>query len=179
MLNLEKESFIGNIVLKRSFQMALMSVKNLVYNKLARQNIFVALLIQFRFLLFWLTVINILILILITIAFIALLLLLYFIAIIVIIIIALSIINFIYFILFHFISSSTCHHDFCHILSLVYSHWLYMSTITFLLSLSFVSLLLSSQSFFFFFNTTCLWGRIHMNSSSMVYTYPLITLGKP
>ena len=40
MLNLEKESFIGNIVLKRSFQMALMSVMNLVYNKLARQNIF-------------------------------------------------------------------------------------------------------------------------------------------
>ena len=40
MLNLEKESFIGNIVLKRSFQMALMSVKNLVYNKLVRQNIF-------------------------------------------------------------------------------------------------------------------------------------------
>ena len=30
MLNLEKESFIGNIVLKRSFQIALMSVKNLV-----------------------------------------------------------------------------------------------------------------------------------------------------
>ena len=40
MLNLGKERFIGNIVLKRSFQMALMSVKNLVYNKLARQNIF-------------------------------------------------------------------------------------------------------------------------------------------
>ena len=37
---LEKESFTGNIVLKRYFQMALMSVKNLVYNKLARQNIF-------------------------------------------------------------------------------------------------------------------------------------------
>ena len=44
---LRKESFIGNIVLKRSFQMTLMSVKNLVYNKLARQNIFFALLIQF------------------------------------------------------------------------------------------------------------------------------------
>ena len=40
MLNLGKERFIGNIVLKRSFQMALMSVKNLVYNKLVRQNIF-------------------------------------------------------------------------------------------------------------------------------------------
>ena len=52
MLNLEKESFIGNIVLKCSFKMALMSVKNLVYNKLARQHIFFALSIQFRFLLF-------------------------------------------------------------------------------------------------------------------------------
>ena len=40
MLNLGREMFIGNIVLKRSIQMALMSVKNLVYNKLARQNIF-------------------------------------------------------------------------------------------------------------------------------------------
>ena len=48
-LNLENKSFIGNIILKRSFQMALMSVKNLVYNKLARQNIFLVLLIQFRF----------------------------------------------------------------------------------------------------------------------------------
>ena len=42
-----KESFIDNTVLKRPFQMALMSVKNLAYNKLARQNIFFALLIQF------------------------------------------------------------------------------------------------------------------------------------
>ena len=40
MLNLGKERFIGNIVLKCSFQMALMSMKNLVYNVLARQNIF-------------------------------------------------------------------------------------------------------------------------------------------
>ena len=38
-LNLEKERFIGNIVLKSSFQMAFMSVKNLVYHKLARQKI--------------------------------------------------------------------------------------------------------------------------------------------
>ena len=30
----------GNIVLKRFFQMVLMSMKNVVYNKLARQNIF-------------------------------------------------------------------------------------------------------------------------------------------
>ena len=40
MLNLEKVRFIGNIVLKRSFQTALMSVKNLVYDKFSRQNIF-------------------------------------------------------------------------------------------------------------------------------------------
>ena len=40
MLNLGKERFIGNIVLKRSLQMTLMGVKNLVYNKLTRQNIF-------------------------------------------------------------------------------------------------------------------------------------------
>ena len=82
--------------------MALISVKNLVYNKLARQNIFFALLIQFWFLLFWLTVIIIyiliLILIIITIDFIVLLLLLYFIFVTVIIII-LSIINVIYFVL--------------------------------------------------------------------------------
>ena len=37
---LRKREVIRNIVLKRSFQMALMSFKNLVYNKLARQNIF-------------------------------------------------------------------------------------------------------------------------------------------
>ena len=64
MLNLEKEGFIDNIVLKRSFQIASMSVKNLVRNKLARQNIFFALLIHFPFLLFWLTLIIIYILIL-------------------------------------------------------------------------------------------------------------------
>ena len=49
MLNLGKERFIGNIALKCSFQMTLMSVKNLVYNKLARQNIYIYFLIQFRF----------------------------------------------------------------------------------------------------------------------------------
>ena len=49
MLNLEKESFIDNIVLKSSFQMTLTNVKNLVCNKLARRNIFFALLIQFQF----------------------------------------------------------------------------------------------------------------------------------
>ena len=97
--------------------MALMSVKNLVYNKLARQNIFFALLIQFWFLLFWLTVIIIYILILliiiITIDFIVLLLLLYFIFVTVIIIIVLSIINVIYFILSHFISYCSYYYDFC------------------------------------------------------------------
>ena len=37
---LGKDKFFGNIVLKRSFQMALLSVKNLVYNNLVRQKIF-------------------------------------------------------------------------------------------------------------------------------------------
>ena len=117
MLNLEKESFIGNIALKRSFQLALISVKNLVYNKLARQNIFLALLIKFWFLLFWLTfiIIYILILILIIIAinFIVLLLLLHFIFVTVIIIIVLSIISVIYFILSDFISCCSYYYDFC------------------------------------------------------------------
>ena len=115
MLNLEKESFIGNIVLKYSFQMALMSMKNLVYNKLARQNIFFALLIQFWFLLFWLTVIIIYILILVIIINIdfVLLLLLYFIFVTVISIIVLSIINVIYLILSHFISYCSYYYDFC------------------------------------------------------------------
>ena len=40
MPNLNKERFIGYIVLKRSLQMALISGKVLVCNKLARQNIF-------------------------------------------------------------------------------------------------------------------------------------------
>ena len=48
MLNLEKESFIGNIIWKHSFQMASISPKNLVYNKLARQNILFVSLIQFK-----------------------------------------------------------------------------------------------------------------------------------
>ena len=38
-LNLGKERFISN-VLKRSFEIALMSVKNLVYNELGKQYIF-------------------------------------------------------------------------------------------------------------------------------------------
>ena len=95
----------------------LMTVKNLVYNKLARQNIFFALLTQFWFLLFWLTVIiiDILILIIITINidFIVLLLLLYFIFATVIIIIALSIINVVYFNLSHFTSYCSYYYDFC------------------------------------------------------------------
>ena len=49
MLNLEKESFIANMIIKRSFQMTLMNEKNLVYQKLARLSIVFALLIQFRF----------------------------------------------------------------------------------------------------------------------------------
>ena len=40
MLSLGKERFIGNIALKFSFQMALLRVKNLAYNKMVRQNIF-------------------------------------------------------------------------------------------------------------------------------------------
>ena len=118
MLNLEKESFIDNIVLKHSFKMVVMSVKNLVYNKLTRQNIFFVLLVQFRFWLFWLTDIIIYILILfviiVTIAFIILsILLLYFIVIIVIIIIVLMVINAIYSILPHFISCCSYYYDFC------------------------------------------------------------------
>ena len=74
-----------------------MSEKNLVYNKLPRQNIFLALLMQFRFLLFWLAVIIIykfiLILITVNIDFIVLLLLLYFIFVTVIMFIVVSIIN--------------------------------------------------------------------------------------
>ena len=119
MPNLEKESFIANIILKRYFQMALMNVKNLVYNK------FFVLLIQFRFWLFWLTVIIIymliiitviiitIIIIIITIAFIILLLSLLYFIIIVIIIIVLSIINVVYFILSHFISYCSYYYDFC------------------------------------------------------------------
>ena len=37
---LRKREVYGNIVLNRSFQMALMSLKNLIFKKLARQNIF-------------------------------------------------------------------------------------------------------------------------------------------
>ena len=95
----------------------IMTMENLVYNKLARQNKLFALLIQFWLLLFWLTVIIIYILILlfiiIAIDFIVLLLLLYFIFVTVIIIIVLSIINVIYFILSHFISYCSYYYDFC------------------------------------------------------------------
>ena len=155
--------------------MALMSVKNLVHNKLARQNIFFALLIQFRFLLFWLTVIiiYILILILVIIAIdFVLILLLYFIFVTVIIIIVLSIINVIYFILSHFISYCSYYYDFClrvacDVYGSVFSHYrLYHHC--------------HCYNHFIFFNTTSHWGRIQqLNSSGMVYPYPLINLGKP
>ena len=46
MLNLGKERFIGNIILKCSFQMALMGIKNLVYNA-GKTNYFFILLMQF------------------------------------------------------------------------------------------------------------------------------------
>ena len=176
MLNLEKESFIGNIVLKRSFQMAWMSVKNnLVYNKLARQKIFFTLLIQFWFLLFLLTVIIIyilvLLLIIITIDFIVLLLLLYFICITVIIVIVLSIINVIYFILSHFICYYSYYYDFC----LRVACDVYVSLFSHYRSYHHCHHL----NHFIFFNTTSHWGRNQqLNSSGMVYPYPLITLGK-
>ena len=163
------------MVLKCSFQMALMSVKNLVHNKLARQNIFFALLIQFWFLFSWLTVISIYILILVIIVnidFIVLLLLLYFIFVTVIIIIVLSIINVIYFILSHFISYCSYYYDFClrvacDVYVSLFSHYrLYHHC--------------HHHNHFIFFNTTSHWGRIQqLNSSGMVYPYPLITLGKP
>ena len=53
MLNLGKERLIGKIVLKRSFQMISMSVKNLFYDKLARQKI--SCFISSLVVLFWLT----------------------------------------------------------------------------------------------------------------------------
>ena len=63
MLNLGKERRIGNIVLKRSFQMISMSVKNLFYNKLARQKI--SCFISSLVVLFWLTFVIIIIIIII------------------------------------------------------------------------------------------------------------------
>ena len=154
--------------------MALISVKNLVHNKLARQNILFALLIQFWFLLFRLTliIIYILILIIITIDFIVLLLLLYLIFVAVIIIIVLSIINVIYFVLSHLISYYSHYYDFClrvacDVYVSLFSHYrLYHHC--------------HHHNHFIFFNTTSHWGRIQqLNSSGMVYPYPLITLGKP
>ena len=182
MLNLEKESSIGSIVLKRSFQMALMSNKNLVYNKWTRQNIFFALLIQFWILLFWLTVIIIyaliIILIIITVDFIVLLLLLYLIFVTVIIIIVHSIINVLFFFFFfNFIS-------FCFLLFILL--WLLFALRV--VCDVYVSLFSHYRLFhhchhhnhFIFFNTNSHWGRIQqLNSSGMVYPYPLINLGKP
>ena len=147
MLNLEKGSFIDNIVLKHSFQMALMNAKNLVYNKLARQNIFFALLIQFRFLLLWLNVIIVYILILIiiiTIDFIILLLLLYIYCYYVIIIIVINVIYFLshYFLLFIllWLLFVCCEWRVCVLffplfllmIYILYSQCLYMSRIIFL-----------------------------------------------
>ena len=152
---------------------------------------------------FWLTVIIIYILILliiiITIDFIVLLLLLYFIFVTVIIIIVLSIINVIYFILSHFISYCSYYYDFClRVACDVYvSHFFFL--FPFLVNdLHFIlALLIHAKNHFslaiivyiiiviittilFFFNTTSHWGRIQqLNSSGMVYPYPLITLGKP
>ena len=140
-----------------------------------------------------------LIIIIITIALIILLLLLlYFFVIIVIISIVLSITNVTYFILSHFISCCSYYYDFC----LCVACDVYVSSrIFFLFSYYWFKFYnriayTCQESFFFchyrlyhhchhhnhfiFFNTTSHWGRIQqMNSSSMAYPYPLITLGKP
>ena len=195
MLNLGKERLIGHIVLKRSFQMALMSVKNLVYNKLARQNIFcfinpISILVvltycyyyyyyyyHYYFYYYYHYYY-------------------YFIVIIVIIIIVLSIINVFHFILFHFIFYCSYYYDFClRVVCDVYvSPRIFFS---FLVNdLHFIlTLLIYQESFFFchyrlyhhchhryhfFFQHYQYWGRIQrMNSSGMVYSYPLMNLGKP
>ena len=105
--------------------------------------------------------------------------------------------NLIYFILSDFISYCSCYYAFCLcvvwdvyvsssnfaffifllMIYILYSHCLFILRIIFLLSLLLISSLSSSQSFYFF-NTTGHWGRIQqMNSSGMVYPYPLVTLG--
>ena len=90
----------------------------------------------------------------------------------VIIIIALSIMNVIYFILSHLISYCWYYYDFCLLVvcdvyvSLFTHYRLYHHC--------------HHHNHFIFFNTTSHWGRIQqLNSSGMVYPYPLITLGKP
>ena len=97
-----------------------MSVKNLVYNKLARQNIFfcfinaiqIFVVLTYCYHYLFIIYILILILIIININFIVLLLLLYFIFVTVTIVIVLSSINVIYFNLSHFIPYCSYYYDF-------------------------------------------------------------------
>ena len=137
---------------------------------------FITLLIQFWFLLFWHTVIIIyiliLVLIVITINFYVLLLLLYIFFCSVINIIVPCIINVIYFNLSHFNSYCSCYYDFC----LRVACGVYGS----LFSYCRLYHHCHHHNHFIFLNTASHWGRIQqLNSSGMVYTYPLITLGKP
>ena len=171
MLNLGKERFIGNIVLKSSFQMALMSVKNLVYNKLARQNIFC-----------FINSISILVVLTYCYHYSHLYssyyyyhyyfyyehhYYYYFIVIIVVSSIVLSIINVIHFILFYFISYCSYYYDFClRVVCDVYvsPQFFFLSFLSFLVNdLHFILAIISSSSSslsFYFFNTTSYWGRI-------------------
>ena len=60
---------------------------------------------------------------------------------------------------------------------ILHSRCLYMSRIIFLLSLLFISTLASSQSFYLFLNTTSHWRRIQqMKSSGIVYIYTYCNL---
>ena len=152
--------------------MALMSMKNLVYNKLARKK-YIFYFINLILILVVLTycyhyLYPILLITIIIIAFIILLLLL----VIIVIIIFLSLINVIYFILSHFISYCSYYYDFClrvacDVYGSLFSHYrLYHHC--------------HHHNHFIFFNTTSHWGRIQqLNSSGMAYPYPVITLGKP
>ena len=103
----------------------------------------------------------------------------FFVFIIVIIVIVLSITNVICFISSHFISYCSCYYDFC----LCVACDVYVSSRNFFpLFLLMIYILYSHclYNHFIFFNTTSHWGRIQqMNSSDMVYPYPLFTLGKP
>ena len=188
MLNLGKERFIGNIVLKCSFQVALMSVKNLFNNKLARKNILcfinsISILViltycshysyscsyyssycyyhyYFYYYYHYYYYYFIVIILVLSTLLILFYFILFFIVHITVIFVCVSP-RFLFFLCFVFLV--TIHS--------IYSHCSYIS------SMSYLS---SSLSFSFFFNTTSHWGRIQrMNSSGMVYPYPLITLGKP
>ena len=176
--------------------MALMSMKNVVYNKLARQNSFcfinsISILVVLtdcyryyscscssyyycyyycHYYFYYYCHYNY-----------------YFITIIVIIIVF-SIINVICFILFHFIFYCSYYYDFClrFCVTCVSRHcfvFFFVNDPQYILTLliyfkHIIHVIITI--IFFSFNTTSHWGRIQrMNSSGMVYPYPLITLGKP